>query len=158
MSDKRNIIIIFAIAVLFAVFVFSAIDAVYPRPEYNDFCEEDYVEPRVLGEGSEEVVDPHKECRGEYDAAMDGYDQVSFYISAILALIAIFLGLYLPAQANSLNESIGSGFMLGGVFALFFGTIRSFSNLGRFTRPIIILLELVLIIYIAYKKIGNLKK
>ncbi|MFH1839789.1 MAG: hypothetical protein ABH849_01430 [Nanoarchaeota archaeon] len=155
MADKRNFVIIFVIALLFAVFVFAAIDAVYPRPQYNDFCEEKFVEPRLPDE--QQIVED-QECRESYDAAREKYEQFVFYISAVLSLVAIFLGLYLPAHANTLNESIGSGFMLGGVFALFFGTIRSFSELGRFTRPIVILLELVLIIYIAYKKLGNSKK
>ena len=96
-------------------------------------------------------------CNHEMDQAMELYNQVVFYISAVLSLIAIFVGMFLPAEENSLNEWIGTGFMLGGAFALFFGTARSFSDLGRFVRPIVIFVELALVIFISYRKIGNLR-
>jgi len=185
MKDKRRILIVIAIAVLFAVLVFSVIEAVYPKPEYEDFCGyEEY--PKVVGnedcnnvgytQGQEEncddldgylkpVYDEHgcvisyecDTCRGEFDQARDSYNQVVFYISALLALIAIFIGLYLPVEKNSLNETVGGGFMLGGIFALFFGTMMSFSSLGRFVKPVIIFIELALVIFIAYKKFGKQK-
>ena len=79
-------------------------------------------------------------------------------ISAVLALIAIFVGLYLPAAVNSLNEWIGTGFMLGGVFALFFGTATSYTHLGRFVKPIVLILELALVIFMAYKQVGKFRK
>jgi len=97
-------------------------------------------------------------CNYELENSREKHSQYVFYISAFLALVAIFIGLYLPAEANTLNEWIGTGFMLGGTFALFFGTMSSFRFLDRFIRPIIILLELTLVIFIAYKKMGNLKK
>ena len=97
-------------------------------------------------------------CSNEWDIANQNYSQYVFYISAVLALIAIFVGMYLPAKENSLNEWVGTGFMLGGVFALFFGTIQSFHFLDRIMRPIIISLELALIIFMAYKKMGNLRE
>ena len=97
-------------------------------------------------------------CQNEYESAMKNHSKYVFYISAVLALIAIFIGLFLPAKTNSLNEWIGTGFMLGGAFALFFGTASSFRFLDRIIRPIVILLELILVIFISYRKIGNLRK
>jgi hypothetical protein len=97
-------------------------------------------------------------CQNEFQLAMEKHSKYVFYISAVLALIAIFLGLYLPAKQNTLNEWIGTGFMLGGTFALFFGTMTSFMFLDRYIRPIVILLELALIIFIAYRKVGNLRE
>jgi len=183
MADKRRIMIVFAIAVLFAVFVFAVIEAVYPSPKYEDFCgrgaeiyppknvnctdvgpltgqdencqnEKGYLKPIYNEQGCIASYECDL-CSGKFNDAQDKYNQYLFYISAILSLIAIFLGLYLPKEKNELNESIGSGFMLGGIFALFFGTIRSFVSLGRFIRPVAILFELILIIYIAYKKLGK---
>ena len=40
MIDIRKIVIVFLIAVLFSVFVFSAIGAVYVQPKWDDFCDE----------------------------------------------------------------------------------------------------------------------
>jgi hypothetical protein len=97
-------------------------------------------------------------CNRDLQLAQDKHNYYVFYISAFFALIAIFIGLYLPAHKNTLNEWIGTGFMLGGAFALFFGTATTYTSLGRIIRPIIIFLELLLVIFVAYKKIGNLRK
>jgi hypothetical protein len=188
MADVRKILIIFVIGILFSVLVFSVIEAVYPSPEYEDFCGREF-EPRPIRVEKEAECpdleisvedqkacnekegnimyryDEHgcpnayecSTCEKEYDDANEVYHLYVFYISAVLALIAIFIGLYLPAKQNTLNEWIGTGFMLGGTFALFFGTMQSFRHLGRFTRPIVIFLELVLVIYVAYMKIGNMR-
>lgn len=40
MENLKKILIIFVVAVLFSIFVFTLIDAVYPNPEYKDFCNE----------------------------------------------------------------------------------------------------------------------
>ena len=191
MVDVRKIIIIFVVAILFSVLVFSVIEAAYPQPRYEDFCRDKFsprAEPINIVKDTSECPDfnvPETErkacedkhgfiqftydskgcaesfecntCSYELDQSMENYNQVVFYVSAILALIAIFVGMFLPATENSLNEWIGTGFMLGGAFALFFGTARTFSDLGRFVRPVVIFIELALVIFIAYRKIGNLR-
>jgi len=190
MADIRKIIIIFVIAVLFSVLVFSVIEAVYPEPKYDDFCDEKF-EPRVAPIVKEpidckdlnvtkDIIDECESrngyiaydydsrgcamgyecdiCNYEHRQAREEYNQYLFYISAVLSLLAVFLGMYLPAKNNTLNEWIGTGFMLGGAFALFFGTARSFSDLGRFVRPVVIFIELTLVIFISYKKVGNLRE
>jgi hypothetical protein len=187
MVDIRKVIIIFVIGILFSVLVFSTIDAIYPQPKYDDFCDNPRIpkldaweecsdkcdiqypdndiawnscvnkcdrEDRAI---SLEQEEEYQECNDKYQDAREIYNQYVFYISAILALIAIFIGMYLPAKKNTLNEWIGTGFMLGGTFVLLFGTLRTFTALGRYVKPIIILLELILVIFITYKKIGNLK-
>src|SRR3989338_2291954 len=85
-------------------------------------------------------------CQNEFNDSQEQHNRYVFYISAIFALLAIFLGMYLPAKQNTLNEWMGTGFMLGGAFALSFGTATSFGSLDRYTRPIIIFLELALVI------------
>ncbi len=190
MVDVRKIIIIFVIGILFSVLVFSVIEAVYPEPEYEDFCKDrrymEYEPVKIAPTDCGELYVPAEEkkecldkdgyidyelnsvgcpisyscntCQKEYDDAREGFYKVVFYVSALLALVAIFIAMYLPAGKNQLNEWIGTGFMLGGTFALFFGTMQSFSYLDRIVRPIVIFLELVLVIYVTYKKIGNLKE
>ena len=192
MIDIRKIIIIFVVGILFSVLVFSVIEAVYPEPQYEDFCNEKFLArapqmikdaddcPDLEIEVTKETIKECEEKKGniEYDydssgcaidferntcnyelrQAQDSHNQYVFYISAVLALIAIFIGLYLPAKGNSLNEWMGTGFMLGGTFALFFGTMMSFQSLDRFVRPIVIFFELAMVIFISYKKIGNLKE
>jgi len=189
MVDIRKVIIIFVVAVLFSVLVFSVIEAVYPSPQYEDICKnanyyfdkpynsaivcknitipqadrDSCAEKKGYIEYSEYDTNNCPQnficntCQNEFETATEKHNRYVFYISAILALIAIFIGLFLPAKSNSLNEWIGTGFMLGGTFALIFGTATSFMSLDRYLRPIIILAELVLVIFISYKKIGNLR-
>lgn len=192
MVDLRKIVIIFVIAVLFAILVFAVIGAVYPTPKYDDYCKSNpyyYGEPvKVDGtaynctynptpadrkacderKGYMEAVEfdtngcPSKyecnTCQIAYEDANEKYRLYVFYISAFLALIAIFVGLFLPSEQNTLNEWMGTGFMLGGTFALFFGTAFSYTALGRYIKPAVIFLELALIIFISYKKLSDRKE
>jgi len=180
MFDFRKALMVLVIAVLFAIFVFSTVEAIYPSPEYGDFCDNNPRQPIPRGLENEcEALDVPQSaydsceghisyeydsngcateyfcntCQNEYDDAREQHDRVVFYVSAILSLIAIFVALYLPEKKSKLHEWVGTGFLLGGVFVLFFGTIQGFTSLDRFIKPIVILVELVLVIYLAYKKL-----
>ncbi|MBI2545729.1 hypothetical protein HYV81_00970 [Candidatus Woesearchaeota archaeon] len=96
-------------------------------------------------------------CQRDFDAANEKYNLIYFIISSILALVAVGIGLVLPTD-NSLNEWIGTGFMLGGLITLFFGTFRSFEYLGRYVKPAVILAELIIVVYLSYKKLQDIKK
>ncbi|HLC96889.1 MAG TPA: hypothetical protein VJH97_06225 [Candidatus Nanoarchaeia archaeon] len=189
MADIRKIVIIFVVAILFAVLVFAVIDAVYPSPRWENYCVQEKPRAEPLGKvpmncttmsvsdaDYESCTDQHgyityaydaygcatsyycETCQYELDQASQRHNLYVFYISALLSLVAIFVGLYLPSKGNTLNEWVGTGFMLGGTFSLFFGTIQSFTSLGRFAKPVVILFELLLIIFMSYKKIGNLRE
>jgi len=96
-------------------------------------------------------------CNTAFEDARERHDLIYFVLSAVAGLIAISLGVLLPSGKNPLNEWIGTGFMLGGLFILFFGTVRGFGGLHRFLRPIVILAELLIIIWLSYKKLGKEK-
>jgi len=93
-------------------------------------------------------------CQRDFGAAQQRFNFNYFLLSSILAVIGIIAGLMLPTN-NSLNEWIATGLMLGGLIALFFGTFRYYEYLGRYIKPIVILIELLIVIYISYKKLHN---
>lgn len=187
-SDIRKIIIIFVIAVLFAILVNVTIEAFYPQPQYEDFCDDnyramaigkpvdncqeiivkdyDYQKCQDLGGQIEYKIGSNgcptsfycETCYKEMDNANEKYNFIVFIVSAISGLIAVFLGLYLPKPKNPINEWVGSGFLLGGLFTLFVGTVRFFGDMGRYYRPLVILIELILVIWLTYKKLGEQKK
>jgi len=95
-------------------------------------------------------------CQRDFDNSNQKYSFTYFIISSILAVAAIGIGLLLPLH-NSLNEWIATGFMLGGLITLFFGTFRYYEYLGRYVKPIVILAELLIVIYLAYKKLKDIK-
>ncbi|HIH38048.1 hypothetical protein J4460_05015 [Candidatus Woesearchaeota archaeon] len=190
MVDIRKVIIIFVIAVLFSVLVFSTIEAIYPSPKYEDYCPNNPKTGPLRSDGliaknctalivpEEEVTSCEEKhgyieyvhdsdgcaqsyrcqtCNNDFQQASDQHNRYVFYISSLLALIAVFIGLYLPASNNPLNEWVGTGFMLGGAFIMLFVTASAYSSLDRLVRPIIMFIELLLVIFVAYKKIGNLR-
>ena len=71
---------------------------------------------------------------------------VALFILAVVGA-AIIGGVYYKI------EFLGTGFMFSGIFLMFFGTIQNFNELNKWTRPIVLLLELGLILFIAYKKV-----
>ncbi|HLC50274.1 MAG TPA: hypothetical protein VJI97_02495 [Candidatus Nanoarchaeia archaeon] len=115
------------------------------NPEYN-----------YDSKGCETTFKECNYCQKDFEAANQKYNLYTFIISSILAVIAIMVALMLPSD-NGLNEWIATGFMLGGLFSLFYGTIRYYTYLGRWIRPVVILIELMLVIYLAYKKLTDNK-
>jgi len=96
-------------------------------------------------------------CQRDFDKSNQKYSFNYFIISSILALVAIAVGLLLP-ETNSLNQWVATGFMLGGLITLFFGTFRYYEYLGRYVKPFIILTELLIVIYLSYKKLHDIKE
>lgn len=94
-------------------------------------------------------------CFAELGKAEDAFAFKVFALSAILGLIALFLGLYLPGDKNPLHEWVGSGFMLGGLITIFTGTVRSFESFAPYVKPVVIGLELALIIWLTYKYLSG---
>jgi hypothetical protein len=183
MVDVRRIVVIFVIAILFTILVNVSIEAVKPKPEYNDYCNEKFAQPAIRQETCPEILptkamldscegrinyhyDSHgcpaeafcDSCSINYDAAQARYNLVVFIVSAITGLIALIIGLYLPHKKNPINEWVGSGFLLAGLLTILIGTARYFDDMGRYTRPVIIFIELVLFIYLTYKKLGSKRK
>lgn len=185
MVDIRRIVVVFVIAVLFTILVFTSIDAIYPRPDYNTYCRTDNspkFSPTVVSINCSSLEIPKsfdsncsenkgyvsyhydskgcaydyycETCSNLYDQASQQHNLRSFIISAIAGLIAVAVALYLPME-NELNEWIATGFMMGGLFTLIFGTAVYFTDLGRTIRPIIIFFELAIIIFLTYKKLGG---
>ncbi len=178
MFDFRKALIVLVIAVLFAIFVFSTVEAIYPSPEYGDFCDnrqpvakglenecEALEVPQSAYDSCEGYIDYEynsngcateyfcNTCQNEYDDAREQHRQIIFYVAAVLSLVAIFVALYLPENKSKMHEWVGTGLLLGGVFVLFFGTVQGFTSLDRFVKPIVMLVELLLVIYLAYKRL-----
>ncbi len=185
MADIRKIIVIIVIAILFAIFVQTLANAIFTEPEYSAYCYRGYIETPVrqvdpaLGCPNITYVDFQachaaggmvltdydaagcvsnqtcSNCQLDYETAQDTFAFMVFLFSAVLGLLAIFLGVYLPQHRNTLHAWVGSGFMLGGLITIFTGTVRSFSTFENWAKPVVIGLELVLIIWLTYRYLGQ---
>ena len=193
MADVRKIAIIFVIAVLFVVLIYSTNEAIYPRPKYDDFCKEDlrakplvtigetknYTCPEYEKPSEEELQEClNKEGRADYnydeygcptkfecemcgkyyDDAREKHNFVMFLVYGLAGLVAVVLGLFLPKKKNELHEWIGTGFMLGGLMTIFIGTASYFGDMHRILRPFVILVEMIIVLIISYKKFSSKKK
>lgn len=156
MADYRKLIIALVIAVLFAIFVHTSIQAVKAAPQYDDYCDYSiykYSENMTDVERAE-IDAQSRACSDAYQVAQEEYNFIVFVVSAIAGLIAIIIGLFIPVQ-NPVGMAIASGLLLGGLFTLFFGTIDGWSGIARTVRPFIILAEMIVVIVVAYKKLGT---
>lgn len=179
MFDARKILIIFLVGVLYAIFSYSLIDAVYPNPEYQDFCREEFITaPMKMQMGCPlqnctaipEIQCDRKAiprynyssngcptavscdyCQNEFDKEQEKHNLIVFLFSSVLGLIALVFGLVLP-QKNPMNEWIATGFLLGGLITIFIGTAVYYGDMARIARPIFMLLLLALVIFLAYRQ------
>jgi len=177
MTDVRKILVIFLIGILYAIFVQSLIEAVYPSPRYDDYCRQYMPEPvRMVSPQNCTALEPIQcekggmtqyiydsngcatssycdYCNVGLEKAQEQYRLIVFIVSSAMALVAIGIGLILPVKKNPLNEWIGTGFLLGGLITLFIGTIRYYGDMTRILRPIVLLIELGIVIFLAYRKL-----
>jgi hypothetical protein len=164
MVDFRKFIVAVTIAVLFTFFVFASIQAVKQQPDYSEYCDftKPYPDRTLLGEEEFEQEriafdEEQRECSNQYNLANKEYSLFVFIISGIISLIGIFIALKLPEKDEIMNM-ISSGLLLGGLITLFVGTIWGWSGIGIYFRPLVLLLELVLVVYLAYKTMSPKKR
>lgn len=86
-------------------------------------------------------------CNKEFNDKQKVYNRDVFFISAPIGLIAIFLGVIWAI------DFLGSGFMFAGIAVLVFGTTKYFGDMSKWVRVFTIFLELILLIWIGYKKL-----
>ena len=190
MADWRQVAVTVAVAILSAVFVILLIDVVYPEPKYSDYCGDEFgprakpvpvgIEPKCDYEYSEEeqkcvqdgglvrikynesgcpIFDKCDFCNKDYDAARKVYTRNVFIIAGALGVISIFAGTLWKI------EFLGTGLMYGGIILMFYATVKFFGDADKILRVIIIFVELVIVLWIGYKKLykseekkGQMKK
>jgi len=182
--ELKKIMLSLAVGILAALFIGFLIEAIYPSPQYDDYCNREFDIPqpqinnkeicdysydmefrnecmnekgRIKQEYDENgcvIEETCDYCEKEFRDLSEKYNRNLFYITAPIALLLIILGLYLPISI----DAIAGGILLGGILTLIQITTRIFGNLGRWPRVILLGLELILVIWIGIKKVHNKKK
>lgn len=182
----KEMLMALAIAVMAALFVGLLVDAVYPAPDYDTYCHgEGGLRPYpAKGQGVQDTCeDPSflyreeidactKEkgfpdfeydkdgcqqyascnfCNRDYTLANKKYNRNIFFIITPVAVAGIIAGLLYTF------EVAGTGFMFGGILLLVYSTGRYFSDMSKFMRVVVVFAELLLLLWIAKKKIGTKK-
>ena len=179
MFDVRKILIIFLVGVLYAIFSYSLIDAIYPNPKYEDFCRDSFVSAPIYPPTVKQPDCPAlKElqcdqkampkytysnktgcpismkcdyCQRDYDSEREKHNLVVFIFASILGLIALGIGLLMPLKKD-ISGWVATGFLLGGLITIFIGTAIYYGDMARIARPIVLFVELALVIFLAYRQ------
>ncbi|HLD88683.1 MAG TPA: hypothetical protein VI894_00605 [Candidatus Nanoarchaeia archaeon] len=178
MANLKQIAITAGIAVIFALLIGLSVDYFYPEPKYESYCKSEiYPKPYPVREAPANLCSydfgpaydnctagggyakfdynasgcqMYKSCdfcNKQYQKSQDIYNRDIYFIITPIALIAIIAGVFWPV------EFIGTGFMFGGILLLFYGTARSFAFESKLLRIIGLFIDLVVLIWIAYKKL-----
>ncbi|MDP7282319.1 MAG: hypothetical protein QF475_01620 [Candidatus Undinarchaeales archaeon] len=181
----KKIFLAIGIGVLAALFVGFLIEAIYESPEHDDYCKYgrfESVKPMTANTDlCDFTYDPvmQKECieaggaiRYEYDengcvseeicdycqkdfrSVFEKYNKNLFFITAPIGLLLIILGLYLPTRL----DAMAGGSLLAGILTMIQITMRVFGDLGKWTRVILLGLELVIVVWIGMKKVQDTVK
>lgn len=150
-------LIAIVVAILVTFFVHATIDAALPDVEYENCYQ--LREPVSPGE------DPINQTKGQLDdtKVQECYDKqdekrktnslYAFLIASVIGVIAVVAGLYIPTNTSAAS-AIAGGILLGGLFTIFTGTIRGWDGLIEIAKPIVLLIELVIVIWVAFKKLN----
>ena len=168
LTKIKSAILALVIAIVLASLVGYAINVFDPSPEWNDFCDESIRAPKIVGEGDDVVretqesceanegakwmnghCDYNYQCQQDYEDASDRHSLTVFYVAVPAGIIALFVGIALGLP------SVSSGLMLGGVFLVFYGTARYWSNFSDVVRVVILAIALAILIWLGYKKLGH---
>ena len=177
----KKVMLGLGVGILAALFIGFLIEAIYPNPKYDEYCNMTYYNyPQPVAKQGGLVCDYKYNitmrencsanrgmiqekydtngcvigemcdfCDRDYQAASEKYNRNLFYITAPIALVMIILGLYLPLSI----DAIAGGMLFGGILTLLQVTMRVFGNLGKWTRVVLLGLELALVIWIGVKKV-----
>ncbi len=179
MENFKRIASLIAIALLSLFVIVLGIEAFYTSPKYEDFCEFDRPEPYLVTPEKSNLCsyietkqeydcsiskgipryDFDKEgcrkfkecdyCNKNFEDAKKPYNRTVFIIHILAGVILILIGIYIKL------EFVGTGFIYGGILNLLVGVIRYFSDMSPIIRFITVLIALIIVVYVAFKKLSK---
>ena len=179
--NVKNIILGVGIFVVFMLMLGYGIEAFYPSPKYENYCAGDYGrysakaypdaveqnckfsktmtenETSCYVNGGSPVFEYDNSgcaiklkecnlCQKKFNEAQKDYSKVIFIIALVVGIITLFVGYGILSI-----EPVGSALMASGVGAIFYGSVRNWSNLSDVWRFLLLLIALVLLVWIALR-------
>jgi hypothetical protein len=150
-----SVLIAIIITVLTASFLFSVGYAAFEEPDYGDYCRDLGPYPDRFGNATQEQIEAHdeqmRECNEAYDAENERVRNLVFFVVSGLGLIVILSALAIRTSTVNLTFYIISGVVFGGLVAILISTMQNWSMFARLLRPFILLVEIALVIFVAYR-------
>lgn len=186
--ELKKVMLSIGVGVLTALFIGFLIEAIYPSPDYYDYCkrqfDDDVPEPQVKNpELCDYTYDPpfRAKCvneqgmiRQEYDAngcvvketcdyCEKEFRATSEKYNKNLFYISAPIGLLMIILGLYLPvsiDAIAGGILLSGILTMIQITMRVFDHLGKWPRVILLGLELVIVVWMGIMKVhkGLIKK
>ncbi len=140
MSKVLTAVFGIGIAVVVYVSMLLGIQAFYPEPQYEDFCEErtriaepfmDCTADITVGECREQMKkqdSKQDECYEKWDDAREGYGKNFFIIASILGLIAVVTSYFLLNITSVSITNISAGIASSGIVMILWAFIRGWES------------------------------
>ena len=159
---------VFGIALISNLFAYYVVQALYPEPEYNAYCDDRLSEklvtsPEMCRENDGRWItdqtgttpnggycDLYYQCQKNFENDMKVYGRNVFVVFIILGT-ALLLGSAFLASV----EAVTLGLAFGGVLSFIIGSMRYWSNMQEWLRVIVLGVALAGLIYFAWKKYKN---
>ena len=150
----KKIALGFGIAVILPMMVHFGVSTFSPRPKRQDYQVENYYQ-RYKRATTNEKIELEKEksrLNKEFKEHKKRFQIHLFLVSAPVGIAAIIVGSVIVVQ------SIGTGLIFGGIFALLNGYRWYWSELQDWMRFLSLLVAFIILIFIGYRKFGGQDK
>ncbi len=154
----RKLILGFGFGILMPMLIHYGIDVFEPRAMWGSDAAY-YQELQRVREQEEQASAADKSGfrakREQLETARNAYQQQSgslhFFIGAPIGIVVTLIGSFIRAQA------IGGGLMLGGIFTFTGGCAWYWADLSRPGRFLVLLVAFVVLLWIGYQRLSELK-
>lgn len=177
----KEVAMVIALAILTSFFFGLFVDAIYERPEYEDFCKNRYketsrpypVDCKLPVTRSEQVEIEIEKCyqdggfpefNYEENGCESGFKECNLcnkefqeeqekYNRNVFFIVAPIGAILLITGLLLAYEVVGSGLMFSGILLVAYATIIYFSDMSKWLRVLVIFIELVLLVLISIRKL-----
>ena len=149
-----SVLIAIIITVLTASFLFSVGNAVFVEPAYDEYCSITPYPDRfenMTDVEREEQDRQWRECQQEFQSARDDHRNAVFFTVTVLSVLVIIGALALRPDKVDLTFYIVSGIVFGSLAAILISTMQNWASFGRLVRPLVLLVEIALVTFVAYR-------
>lgn len=141
---------IFIVSIIFMVFANKAVNPqpAYPDcsysavPDYNNNYDDNYY--------NSDSDATYKLCNGKYNQDLKNYKEKAFLIITVLSILAILAGVLVRTVAP-----VSWGLVMSGLVMVLYIFADNFDQVGKPFRAIISGVALVVLIWLAYAKLGD---
>ena len=177
MINAKNLVLGVGIIVVFALVLWQGIEAFYPSPQYEKFCnlnipQAPLLKPDTFCNSSINMQNQEQRCYQQRGNPIYEYNDKGCQISVRECdlcnldlekaqdehakkafYIALIVGLIVLIIGYSILtiEPVGSALIGSGIWSFFWGTVVNWRNLSSIWRFLLLLIALILIIYITIR-------